>query len=184
MTLDLEQLAQSFRDDLVAALKAAAPHFEALPVTPRGHRSHSGLSLDLFIQHGYVQVSLREADERQLQGNIGDWANQGFLSSRSGPCDEELGRLASTIASVDANWQGESHDLRHLLFVAAARALLDPQVAELLRSHRINAPCHAAELGGHPFAFYVMDPDEMLRANYCDIVRAQRITARILDIPL
>ncbi|MCE4555448.1 hypothetical protein [Pelomonas cellulosilytica] len=141
----------------------------------------SGLSLDLFIQYGYVQISLRLREERELGGNIGAWANQGFLSSKDGPCDEELGAIVSSIEQFMGGATGTAEDLRHVLFMAAAEALLAPEVATLLRSYGVDAPDFGSALGGYPFYFYVMDPDEALRVNYCDVVRANRVVARVLD---
>ena len=176
----LDDLIASFRDALIRTLRAAAPHFESWPTTPRGGLNLSGLSLDLFVQHGYVQISLRLREERELGGDIGSWANQGFLSSKDGPCDEELTAIVSSIEQFSGNAKGSPEDIRHLLFVAAAEALLAPEVANTLQTYGVNAPKFGASLGGYPFYFYVMDPDEALRVNYCDVIRANRATARVL----
>ena len=101
----------------------------------------------------------RPASERALGGDIGDWADQGFLSSNPGPCDEELAAIVSAIEQSSRSAAGSAEDLRHVLFVAAAGALLP---------------------GGCPFYFYAMDPEEALRVNCCDVVRANRVTARVL----
>lgn len=176
----IDNLAASFREALIRTLRAAAPHFANWPATPRGGPNLSGLSLDLFIQHGYVQISMRLSEERQLGGDIGAWANQGYLSSLNGPCDEELGPMVELIERFMASGEGSEEDLRHLLFVAAAEALLDAEVAAVLRTFGISAPSFGSSLGGAPFYYYVMDPDEALRMNYCDLVRANRVTARVL----
>lgn len=77
---------------------------------------------------------------------------------------------------------GEAEDLRHVLFMAAAEALLDPEIANILRSYGVDAPDFGSALGGYPFYFYVMDPDEALRVNYCDVVRANRVSARVFKV--
>jgi hypothetical protein len=173
-------------DQLVLALQSAAPWFEALPVTPRGYRAYSGMSLDLHIQHGYVEVSLRTSGERANERYIGDWSHSGFLSSLNGPCDNEMGQIAATIMKKysevgEDDLRGQA-DRRHLLFLAGAEALLQREISEILNGYRIEAPYFGSELGGYPFSYFVLDPDEGLSANYCDLVRSKLITARLLGI--
>ena len=181
MRLRYPDIVVSFRDALVSALKAAAPHFKDWPVDRSGTRDISAMSLDRFVQFGYVQVSFRRREERETGGDIGSWANQGYLSSKDGPCDEELAPIVSTSKQFMTSADGAAKDLRHVLFLAAAEALLDPQVATLLQGHEVDAPDFGDSLGGYPFTFYVMDPDEALRVNYCDVIRANRVTARVIS---
>jgi hypothetical protein len=72
-------------------------------------------------------------------------------------------------------------DRRHMLYLVAAEALLDEKITKVLIEYGIEVPVFGDELGSAPFEFFVYDPDGALRANYCDIVRAHRVTARILQ---
>lgn len=173
----------ALRSSLVHALRAARSNFEGIPLSPRGFRPVTAISLDLHLQQGYVEVSLRTMGEgRSL--SIGDWSLAGFLSSLSGPRDEELSALASVALSfyhqiADSDYSSRA-DRAHLLYLLSAEVLLDRQVAEILNDYKINAPFFGSALGGHPFTYVVLDPEEMIRGNYCEIVRANQVTSRVL----
>jgi hypothetical protein len=76
---------------------------------------------------------------------------------------------------------GEQHyrEMAHLVFLAGAEALLDRRIGEQLRKLGVNAPIVTDGFSHHRF-YMVFDPDESIRANYCEIVVANRITARLL----
>ena len=176
--------ANSMRDDLIRALRAAKTEFEAIPVTPRGHRSIAGMSLELFVQEGYVQVSLRTDDDKWKSRTIGDWQFAGFLSSVEGPCEREMRRIAKTMKSlysqIPKNDAYGRADRCHMIYLAAAEAIMDEHVVGVLNSYMIEAPVFGDALGSDPFTFFVYDNDRNLDGNYCDIVRGHRVTARIL----
>jgi hypothetical protein len=171
-------------DELVRALRAARPEFEALPRTTNGDVSISGMSLDLHIQHGYVAVSLRTEKEKWEDTHIGDWKHAQFLSSLDDDPETEMARLAEIINGLYAEIPEDDVyaqvDRRHMLYLVAAEAVLDEKVAEILNDYGIEAPVFGDALGSAPFSFFVYDADGMLTTNYCDIVRAHRVTARIL----
>lgn len=145
----------------------------------------SGMSLDLHIQHGYVAVSLRTEQEKWKDTHIGDWRHAQFLSSLDDDPETEMARLADIVNRLYAEVPDDDDygqlDRRHMLCLVAAEAVLDEKVAEVLVNYGIDAPVFGDAVGSTPFSFFVYDADGMLAANYCDIVRAHRITARILS---
>lgn len=174
----------AMRDELVLALRAARPEFEALPRTDDGAVPISGMSLDLHIQHGYVAVSLRTEEEKWEDTHIGDWEHAQFLSSLHDEPETEMARLAEIMNGLYAEIPEDDAyaqlDRRHMLYLVAAEAILDEKVAKVLSDYGIEAPVFGDALGSAPFSFFVYDADGMLTMNYCDIVRAHRVTARIL----
>lgn len=178
-----EAAALSIREELLRALREARSEFEALPGSAED-RPISGMSLDLHIQHGYVAVSLRTDDEKWEDIHIGDWQHAQFLTSLGDPPETAMSRLAAVVAQLYSETSEEDLyaqiDRRHMLYLVAAEAVLDERIAVALNEYGIQAPVFGEELGSAPFAFFVYDADGMLTANYCDIVRAHRATARIL----
>jgi hypothetical protein len=69
----------------------------------------------------------------------------------------------------------------HIIFLAGAEALLDPKVAELLRCFNIDAPTLQDRFISSSFQYIVVDPDQTLKSNYCDLVLANRVTKRLLE---
>lgn len=178
-----EAAAVAVRTELVLALRAARADFEALPGPTTG-RPISGMSLDLHIQHGYVAVSLRTDEERWEQTHIGDWQHAQFLSSLQDSPDTAMSRLAAVVVELYTEVREDDvfglADRRHMLYLVAAEAVLNEEVAIVLNELGIEAPVFGEELGSAPFAFFVYDADEMLTVNYCDVVRAHWVTARVL----
>ena len=184
MTNRYQTAAIAMRDELVRALRAARSAFGVLPRTADGGLSISGLSLDLHIQHGYVAVSLRTDDEKWEDTHIGDWKHAQFLSSLDDDPETEMACLADIMNTLYAEVPEDDVyaqlDRRHMLYLVAAEAVLDEKVAEVLNDYGIEALVFGDAVGSTPFLFFVYDADGSLSTNYCDIVRAHRITARVL----
>jgi hypothetical protein len=68
--------------------------------------------------------------------------------------------------------------MAHLIFLAGAEALLDPRVAQLLVELGINAPTYRDSFPSPLFEYMVFDFDKTVSANYCEIVLANRVTAK------
>jgi hypothetical protein len=73
-----------------------------------------------------------------------------------------------------------SQEVAHLIFLAAADALLDKSVSTFLQSVGINATERSDTLPRGYFQYIVIDEDGVIKANYCDIVLANRVTRRLL----
>lgn len=179
-----EAAAVAIRTELVLALREARADFEALPGSTTGPRPISGMSLDLHIEHGYAAVSLRTDDEKWEDTHIGDWQHAQFLSSLHDAPDTAMSRLAAVVSQLYSEVGKDDvyglADRRHMLYLVAAEAVLNEEVAIVLNEYGIEAPVFGEELGSAPFAFFVYDADGVLTANYCDFVRAHRVTARVL----
>jgi hypothetical protein len=74
----------------------------------------------------------------------------------------------------------QSQEIAHLTFLAAADALLDESVALRLQSVGVMAPVITDKLRSNYFKYVVLDEDGVIKANYCDIICANRVTRRLL----
>jgi hypothetical protein len=138
------------------------------------------LSFDVIAWQPYVGLAFRLESESGLGAstNSADWKHSHFIEDiRSRP-------LSAAAKYVHDIYQNTKEDIRqetlHLIILAAAHAILDRRVAQTLQSMGIEAPEIGDRLEGTYFKYFVMDSDELIRANYCDIVRANRATRHVL----
>lgn len=99
----------------------------------------------------------------------------------------EINDCLSYIVSWCGTWCNRYEDSNsvapmcsHLLYVAAAEALLDKRVCGELHRLRVDAiPSTEPEFSNTLFSYVVRDRDERFSVNYCDLVLAMRYTIRI-----
>jgi hypothetical protein len=94
--------------------------------------------------------------------------------------DCESATLRDAARYVQEIYLGSSYnrEIAHLIFLAAGEALLDPAVAVYLQGIGIDAPVWTDEFASG-FEYIVVDEDQTVKANYCEIVLVNRVTARL-----
>ncbi|ADB18806.1 hypothetical protein Psta_4157 [Pirellula staleyi DSM 6068] len=138
------------------------------------------VSLDILPWQPYVGIAFRLESESDYgaSSNSADWKHSHFIEN-----------ISSAPLSVAADYVHRLHqefnedvslEVSHLILLAGAHALLDSRVALLLRSIGIDAPEINERLSGTYFKYFVIDSDGTIKANYCDIVRANRATRFML----
>jgi len=112
------------------------------------------------------------------------WQHFEFVSSQS--CrSEALRHAAQVVTQLYESWDGQKlSEAAHIIFLAAAEALLDERVASLLQEFGVAAQIVNDELRGlrKGVEYMVFDSDKTISANYCEIVLANRVTSRLLEI--
>ncbi len=144
------------------------------------------LSFDIIPWQPFAALSFRAKDESQgdLRYDVGGWRHHEFLGDINEPLLKKVAEYSREIVSYPDSDDDEgtsSQEAAHLLYLATATALLESDVAMYLNSLGINAPNASNTLSSSYFEFIVFDEDKCLKANYCEIVRANRVTKRLLQ---
>lgn len=139
----------------------------------------NGISLDLVPWHRALGLSLRQSSDLEPEErycNV-EWAYFGLVTDRTCP---EMQVAVDFIheAYVSENSNELAVEMAHLLFLAGAEALLDAKVAMALTELGIDAPICGDSFMPRLFEYMVFDFDGHFPANYCDLVLANRVTAR------
>jgi hypothetical protein len=150
----------------------------------------SGIGLYVDSDDTFI-LSLRTTDEKwdnQVSLFPASWENA--VLGGSGPVDvAEINECLTFLAMWCESWSARYEDSRsvspmcsHLLYLAAAEALLDPRVCQELHRLRIDAiPSTDAEFSNTLFSYVVRERDDRFSMNYCDLVLAMRYTAQIFS---
>ena len=170
-------------DGLLEALREGGTYISSIERTARGDLPITGLSFELYPWHEYVALSIRVSqDSRDWKYNPADWRHFEFVSSDS--CQSEaFRRAAGTVTELYESWdERKLYEAAHIVFLAAAEALLDERVAALLQALGVGAQTVGDQLRGlhGGIEYMVFDSDKAISANYCEIVLANRATTRIL----
>ncbi len=173
---------------LTDVLRRAASFVQAIEPSEDGHRPINGIAYELAPWFGYIDVCLRDESDRipdyPRSSDSPGWKYPGIL--------DEIGDSAETLKAreliQEVYEQSQGHNATrtaHLLFIAAAQALLEPEIVTLLKAAGIDAwvlpdyfdilPSRTRLEIGH-FDFIVEDPDGTVRGNYCDLVLLDRAT--------
>jgi hypothetical protein len=179
--IDFEALKGTIYLGVLDALQEHASYIAGIPRTAQGGIPMTGLSLELYPWHRYIAMSLRSSSDVMNRYSSADWEHFEFISSRES--GSEPFRTAAVVVTETYDAAGDDLEARkeaaHLIFLAAAEALLEPSVAGALQSMGIEASVFTDRLD-RGFEFMVFDSDETLKANYCEIVRSNRVTRRLL----
>ena len=138
----------------------------------------TGISLDLVPWHRGLGISIRQGTEHwEFRYWPADWANFDVVSNET--C-AELQRAVEFIheAYVSENSNHLAREMAHMIFLAGAEALLDSRVAMALAELGIDAPVCGDDFMPRPFEYIVLDCDGTVSGNYCELVLANRVTAR------
>jgi len=179
MKLEFQECRRVLLDATLKALRESADRINAIERTGRGDLPVTGFSLDLFPWFGDMTLSIRISSDwpcGRHAYDIGDWKHHDFLKSWGTDRFKDAGKFIQ--AFYQAGPQPERRDRAHLVFLAGAEALLDPRVAAQLQLLGIDAPVVEDRFGGD--WYIVVDEDGSIRANYCEIVLANRITNRLI----
>jgi hypothetical protein len=141
----------------------------------------TGISLDVVPWHQALGLSMRQCTEHGTDiryCNV-EWAYFDVVSNRSCP---ELDHAADFMheAYVSENSNHLAREMAHMIFLAGAEALLDARVATAFSELGVNAPVCGDHFMPLPFEYMVFDFDGTVPCNYCDLVLANRVTARWL----
>jgi hypothetical protein len=164
-------------EGILGALEAKAADIQAIGRTVHGECPISGVSLDMAPWHCALGLSLRlNSEVGDDRYDIAGWQYFDFVSQQSFP---GLQPVADFIGEAYCS-EGEFYrrEMAHLIFLAGAEALLDERAATYLIGLGLEAPILGSEFGQRYFEYMVFDPDCTIRANYCELVLANRVTAR------
>lgn len=184
----IRQQYEACRSCILAAildgLRERTDYINSIPRNGRGDIPATGLALELSPWEGGLGLSLRltedfpRGDERYTSA---DWSQFDFTEGCSSPSFEAARAYFSEMYKQADDSGQDPREIAHLVFLAGAEALLDPSVSQYLSTLGINAP----EVGDYfidsPFEFIVMDPDESVKSNYCDLVVSYRIAERLFE---
>lgn len=145
----------------------------------------NAVSFDILPWHRFVCLSFRSSADNYVT------TDDGFkLDIRYSPADWKYYEFISngtldTVRDYTANAYPLSggktgQEALHLILLAAADALLDEQVANLLREYGLDATQRNDEIPWGGFEYLVLDEDRAFKANYCEFVLATRVTQRLL----
>jgi hypothetical protein len=140
------------------------------------------ISFDILPWDPYVGLAFRLESEsgHDASMNSADWKHSHFIEELNTkaliPAKEYTHHAYQTLGGDGKS----SQEVAHLIFLAAANALLDDRVARLLQSFGVDAPVIGEKLPWNFFKYLVIDGDGVIKANYCDIVCANRVTRRLL----
>ena len=151
------------------------------------HRSEDiwALSYDVIPWQPFAALSFRVREESQgdLRYDVAGWRHYEFVGDIDAPALKQVAEYvaAEVNGPTDDDADGtRSQETAHLIYLAAAEALLAEDVATFLKSLGINAPATSDTLRLSYFEFIVFDDDKALKANYCELLRANQITQRLL----
>jgi hypothetical protein len=166
---------------ILAALDVKAAEIRGIERTAIGTSPINGLSLDMAPWQGGVGLSMRLVDEMYGEGrrDIAAWKYFDFVSNDNCPGLQPAAEFIK--AAYESEGEAYYREMAHLIFLAAADALLDATVTARLTDLGLNAPVVGSDFGHHHlFEYMVFDPDATIEANYCEIVLANRVTARFI----
>jgi hypothetical protein len=181
---DFERGRRLFLRAITDSLRRRSEYIRSIKRTGRGDMPIDGIAFDLYPDHGYIALSLRENDTVHRSQNSADWPHFEFVNSQQHdfpPLRAAVAYIAETYGPHGGTGTNHSTELRHLIQLAAAEALTAPSVAKLLRSFDIEAAVWDDRMFPDPgyFDYVVSDANGGIRLNYCELVRANRLTRRL-----
>lgn len=180
MKKEYEQCREILLNAVVSALEEGKQYIVNIERTARGDLPITGIALELAPWHGFVALSLRgqsDFPEGQSRYDSADWTHFNFTETFT---SSALQKARSFTENLYRQPDESGRERAHIIFLAGAQALLDPKVAESLCCLDIKAPTLRDHFVSSFFQYIVVDPDETLKSNYCDLILANRITERLL----
>jgi hypothetical protein len=173
-----------FLSAVIDSIQRRSDYIRSIRRTGRGDMPIDGIAFDLYPDHGYIALSLRENDAVYRNQNSADWQHFEFICSQQ----HDFPRLRDAVSYIEEKYKpyrasesNQGTELHHVILLAAADALTDPSVATLLRSFEIEAAIWDDRMFPDPgfFDYIVLNAHGDIRLNYCELVRANRITSRL-----
>jgi hypothetical protein len=179
MKFDFDRCVDVFFKGLSEALANKSKSIEEL------HKADaiSAMSFDILPWDPYMGVAFRVAsDAEEYAAEPGDWQNAQFIICLDCKPLESASEYAHQVYEQAEDCGLASMEAAHLLFLAGATVLLDPRIPALLRTCGIeaNALEETDSLDWQGFDYFMLDHDRTVKANYCDLVRWNRVTLRTL----
>lgn len=143
----------------------------------------NAISFDLIPWQAFVSISFRgREDDDEIAHRPGDWSGYELIGEHN--ADEFLDPVAEyAMRAYDSvqKYPARCQKMAHVIYMAAADALMCPRVGQLLEP--FGAHTIRDQVPYQPFAWFeycVFDEDRVFKANYCEIVCAQRVTRKFL----
>lgn len=175
------------QEGLIEALEEAGPTIQALPCNEPGEIPINAMSFDLYPWHEYIAISFRSHDQAYTEEEFDIAAWTYFELVRTLDCKSPKFKKASKHvcnAYQKGKFRLEGQASAHLIFLAAATALLSTPVIAKLREIGF---VETTELPKEPnfesdwgLLLIVKDWDATFSFNYCELVQANHIAALLL----
>lgn len=181
----LEKCKTAINTAIVDALNDCSDYIGQIERTGSGDLPVTGIALELFPWHTSLGLSLRTNNDfpaGESRYDSADWEHFDFANGCDLPSIDNAIKLVSELYEMGRGDALKLTETAHLAFVAGAEALLQPSVCDTLNKLEIRAPKLSESFVSSPFQYIVMDGDETVKSNYCDIVLANRVTQRLTPI--
>ena len=182
MNFDVTACNRLLLESLIKAIDHSEDKIRAIAESEQanGKCNIDGLSFDVLPWHSTLDITFRNSqDETEGAGRYryspADWKYYDYLDCESA-FDDAVDFTTELYESVEVPQKAE---MMHLLYLSAAEALLDHQVANRLGALGIDAPLVSNSFRTSNFEYMVIDEDRVIRANYCEIILANRIADRL-----
>ena len=185
---DFEHCRALFVDAVTDSLRQRAGYIASAERNGRGELGATGISLDVFPDHGDINLSLRLSSDTYEEAHRyypAEWRHFDFINSHEhdfAPLQAARTYMRNVYEPFAEEDSDDATEIGHLTFLSAAHALLDASVCETLNSLEIDAPLWDGRMfpSNGCFEYLVMDDNANVRGNYCEMVRAHKITERLL----
>lgn len=181
MVIQFDRFKNVFRNEILKTLESSNDQIHKLvsdeTIERSGECKITGMSLDLLPWHGYAAISFRcWDDDSGIVESPADWKYSAYIEDH---------QFAETKELIRTSWEtplsGCTHaEIAHLIFMAAAEALLDSAIGEKLREIGIDVTVETGQVPEGRLFFVVIDDDRQISANYCELVIANKLTDRLL----
>ena len=158
-------------------------YINAIERTARGDIPVTGIALELAPWHGHLGLSLRLTSDFPLgdaRFDSASWMHFNFTEGCTAPSNAIAKSAIIELYDRGNALDSDLCDMAHLLFWVGAEALLHPSISQLLNEFDIDAPELTDTFVSSHFEYIVIDPDETISSNYCDLVLSNRIIHRLL----
>jgi hypothetical protein len=177
MTFDYPKCRSVLYESLIAALTEHCERIRKLNADDK----FWAISYDVIPWDPYLGVAFRlESEFAETSLNSADWKHSHFIEDMSTPALHPARDFVFQRYQAATGEPSQCQEIAHLIFLAAGDALLDESVALLLQSVGVMAPVIGDKLPWNYFKYVVLDEDGVIKANYCDIICANRVTRRLL----
>ena len=180
MGFPFDECLEVLRNALTVSLDEHGPTIREL----NRAESFGAATYDILPWDPYLGVGFRLESEPYDSTNSADWKHGRVISAWNSPtiaaAQDYLHRVYRGFRQ-GADCDGDSlQEAAHLIFLAGAQALLDPRIALQLQGLGVAAPIIGDTMPWHVFKFFVFDDDGAIKANYCDVLCANRAAQRLL----
>lgn len=188
MSYDFDECRNILLECLVEALKANRDAIREITKDQNETGWIDAISYDVLPWHRFACVSFRNQNDyafdteanhcqqQRKQYSPADWKHYDFIDDATlEPVRKYTGDLWARASESD-----DGQEAQHVIQLAAAHALLDQRVANLLERFGLNAEPRRDQVPWGGFEYLVLDEDRAFKANYCEFVLSDRVTRRLL----